>query len=113
MQGKRSRQMRYGLLASIFVMAAILAVSASTWAQKKTPAEAPKAPPDLSGMWALDVIPGVVAIGGDAASAKDFAAGRVPRFGFSRDEPPMQRWAAELYKSRREGMDSFERGAIP
>ena len=102
--------MRLGLLASILAMAAMLAVPASMRAQRTQPDGAPKAPPDLSGMWAPDVIPGTATIGGDAASARDFAAGRVPRFGLSREEPPMQPWAADLYKARRAGMGPFERG---
>ena len=104
--------MRNRLTGSIFAIVAVLAFSPALLAQTPAPPRSggAKSTPDLSGVWYAD---GLVSLAPDAGAetvAKEIAAGRIPRFGFSVGEPPMQPWAAERYKASREGMSSNERG---
>lgn len=53
--------------------------------------------PDLSGIWVMEGAMGISPDSLAEANARDLAAGRPPRFGFTIGEPPMQPWAAERY----------------
>jgi len=66
--------------------------------------------PDFSGIWSANNVTGYSGEGGADAAARDFAAGRVPWFGFLVDEPPMTPWAAERYKLNREARERQEKG---
>jgi len=65
--------------------------------------------PDLSGVWSANNVTGFSPDAGAEAAARDFAAGRIPWFGFAVEELPMQPWAAERYKTNREGMGPAEK----
>jgi len=66
--------------------------------------------PDLRGIWTQAGNIGFDGNAGEDAAARDIAAGRIPRFAFSKEEPPMQPWAVERYKANREGMNPGEVG---
>ena len=65
---------------------------------------------NLSGVWDPGIGTSPSPFAPSEAGARDIAAGRVPMFGFTREEPPLQPWAAEKYKAAREGRAPNERG---
>ncbi|MGH9783898.1 MAG: hypothetical protein ACRD88_06890, partial [Terriglobia bacterium] len=94
---------------------AVLAFSPGLPAQ--TPAQPARgetrAVPDLSAVWSLDdagIATSPSPFAASEASGRDVAAGRIPVFGFSTAEPPLQPWAAEKYKASRQGMAPHEAG---
>src|SRR5262245_34978174 len=74
----------------------LLGFAASSFAQSPAPA-------DFSGIWTLDGVTGLAVDAAAEATARDLAAGRLPMFGFTQGEPPMQPWAMERYKLDRLG----------
>lgn len=60
-------------------------------------------PADFSGLWTIDGVTGLGATAAAEATARELAEGRLPRFGFTIGEPPMQPWAIERYKLDRQG----------
>ena len=66
---------------------------------------APQSTPDFSGIWTIDGVTGLAVDAAAENTARDLAAGRLPQFGFTIGEPPMQPWAAERYK-----LDRLDRG---
>ena len=92
--------------------AVMLAFSASLLAQTRTEpgSGGVKATPDLSGVWDPGIGTSPSPFAPSEAGARDIAAGRVPMFGFTREEPPLQPWAAEKYKAAREGRAPNQRG---
>lgn len=94
---------------------AVLAFSPGLPAQ--TPAQPARgetrAVPDLSAVWSLDdagIATSPSPFAASEASGRDVAAGRIPVFGFSTAEPPLQPWAAEKYRVSRQGMAPHEAG---
>ena len=100
--------MRNGFRRSILTVVAVVASSLPLLPQ--TPAGPgsgrASATPDLSGVWSLGdpaIATGSSPFVASETAARDIAARRVPSFGFSTEEPPMQPWAAEKYKAVRQG----------
>jgi hypothetical protein len=85
-----------------------MALAPIAHAQSTGRSAAPGSSRDLSGIWNQGGNLGLGPIGGADAAAREIAAGRIPRFAFSKEEPPMQPWAAERYKANREGMEPGE-----
>ncbi|MGH9783603.1 MAG: hypothetical protein ACRD88_05410 [Terriglobia bacterium] len=86
-------------LGSFLAGALVLALSPNLFAQ--TPAGSrPSAgtTPDFSGIWTIEGITGIAPDAAAEATARELAAGRIPRFGYTAGEPPMQPWAVERYK---------------
>jgi len=84
---------------------AILLLASATVSLAQTPA-----PADFSGIWTLDGVTGLAVDAAAEATARDLAAGRLPMFGFTNGEPPMQPWAAERYKLDRQGQAPSDGG---
>jgi hypothetical protein len=61
------------------------------------------ATPDISGIWTISDETGIAPDSAADVTAADLAAGRIPMFGFTVGEPPMQPWAVERYKLDRQG----------
>ena len=66
--------------------------------------------PDFSGIWTIDGVTGLAVDAAAEATARDISAGRLPMFGYSVAEPPMQPWAAERYKIDRLDRDASDGG---
>ena len=95
-------QSRFGSL--ILAVAAALAFAPVSQAQTAGQSGAPKATPDLSGVWDnthLDVRKGGPA---DGPPGGFIGPGDIPTFGFTKEEPAMTPWAAEIYKANRKGV---------
>jgi len=90
------------------VAAGLLATSPVLLAQSDSRGSA--YPADLTGIWTQAGTVGFSGNAGEEAAKRDIAAGRIPRFAFSREEPPMQPWALERYQANREGMQPGEVG---
>jgi hypothetical protein len=91
-----------GFRFAVLALFALFAVSPVLLAQN--------APADFSGIWTQ---PGNVGFNPDAGAdtaEREMAAGKIPRWAFAREEPPMQPWAAERYRLNREGMRPPELG---
>ena len=113
-----------GFLVLLFLLAAAVSSALAFWpgllAQtpaRSRPAREPgpgpgaaQAAPDLSGIWTGNRSVGFAPDAGAEAAARDMAAGIVPWFGFTLEEPPMQPWAAARYKVNREGLEPSEVG---
>ena len=93
--------MQNRFIGSILMIVAVLAFSPGLLAQTPAGPAGAKSTPDLSGVWIQGGVIGGSPGAGAEANARDITAGRVPRFGFSVEEPPMQPWAAERYKAAR------------
>ena len=91
---------RFGIALLIFTAMA----HAQTAARPSTAAAG--STPDFSGIWTIEGVTGLGATAAAENTARDLAAGRLPQFGFTIGEPPMQPWAAERYK-----LDRLDRGA--
>ena len=89
--------MQTDFLHSIRLGIALLGFAAMSLAQS-APQPAAEAPVDFSGVWAIEGVTGLSVDAAAQATARDLASGRLPQFGFMIGEPPMQPWAAELYK---------------
>ena len=101
MMRSRFRSPALVAVAMLILSPALLAQSAAKGAMSH---------PDLSGIWTQAGNIGFDGNAGEHAAARDIAAGRIPRFAFSKEEPPMQPWAVERYKLNREGMNPGEVG---
>lgn len=101
-------------LTGAIAAAALLAFTSALGAQAPAPgAVEANSRPDLSGVWSLgdpSIATGNSPFEASIVSRKDIAAGRIPSFGFSTEEPPMQPWAAEKYKAERQGRSPHEAG---
>jgi hypothetical protein len=95
---------------SILALAAAIALAPTILAQTTARSGAPGGNRDLSGIWTQGGNLGLGPLGGADATAREIAAGRIARFAFSKEEPPMQPWAAERYRANREGMEPPEIG---
>ena len=84
---------------------AVLLVSSLSLAQNR-----PQSTPDFSGIWTIDGVTGLAVDAAAEATARDISAGRLPMFGYSTTEPPMQPWAAERYKIDRLDRDASDGG---
>jgi len=89
---------------------ALLVVSSGLFAQTAARPGAATERPDLSGIWTQGGNVGLGPLAGAEAAAREIAAGRTPRFAFTKEEPPMQPWAAERYRANREGHGPGEPG---
>ena len=105
---EEERTMQYRFAGPALALIALLVMSPVLWAQSG--GEGVRAWPDLTGIWTQAGNIGFSGNAGEEAAARDIAAGRIPRFAFSREEPPMQPWALERYKANREGMEPAEVG---
>src|ERR1700731_971626 len=88
--------MRNGFLGSTLVLVAF-AFSAVLLAQTAKPSGAVTSIPNLSGTWNRG-------IGHTAAGIFDDDAGGVPFFGFTKQDPPLQASAMEIYQANRKGI---------
>lgn len=88
--------MRNGFLGSTLVLA-VFAFSAVLLAQTAKPSGAVTGIPDLSGTWNRS-------IGRTAPGILDNDAGGVPFLGFSKQEPPLQPAAIQIYQANRKGI---------
>jgi hypothetical protein len=88
--------MRNGFLGSTLVLAAF-AFSAVLLAQTSKPAGGATSMPNLSGTWNRSS-------GRTAAGIFDDDAGGVPFLGFTKQEPPLQPAAMEIYQANRKGI---------
>ena len=102
--------MRTCFIASARVFIAVLAFSAVTFAQTLPPSATAGTTPDFSGVWTIDGVTGIAPDAAAGATARDLAAGRLPMFGYTIGEPPMQPWAVERYKLDREGAEPSDGG---
>jgi hypothetical protein len=104
--------MRTSILTSARVAVAVLGFCAVSFAQTSAPSKPGTAgpTPDLSGIWTLDGVTGLAVDAQAEATARDLAAGRLPMFGFTAGEPPMQPWAVERYKIDRADRDASDGG---
>ena len=102
--------MRNHCKASILAVAAALALSPGMFAQTAARSGAAGATRDLSGVWNQGGVRGFAPDAGAEAAEREIAAGRLPRFAFSMEEPPMQPWAVERYQANRESMAPHEPG---
>ncbi len=100
--------MRYPFAGLALAAAGLLATSPVLLAQSGGRGAA--YPADLTGIWTQAGTIGFSGNAGEDAAKRDIAAGRIPRFAFSREEPPMQPWALERYEANREGMQPGEVG---
>ena len=93
---------RFGSL--ILAVAAALAFAPGNQAQTAGQSGAARVIPDLSGVWDnthLDVRKGGPA---DGPPGGFIGPGDIPTFGFTKEEPAMTPWAAEIYKANRTGV---------
>jgi hypothetical protein len=88
--------MRNGFLGSTLVLAAF-AFSAVLLAQTAKPSGAATSIPDLSGTWNRGA-------GGNATGIFDNDANGVPFLGFTKQDPPLQPSAMEIYQTNRKGI---------
>ena len=102
--------MRTSFTASIRLLIAVLAFSAVTFAQTLPPSATAGTTPDFSGVWTIDGVTGLAVDAAAGVTARDLAAGRLPMFGYTIGEPPMQPWAVERYKIDREDRDASDGG---
>jgi hypothetical protein len=86
----------------ISLAVSLMCFAATSFAQ--TPAA------DFSGIWTIDGVTGLSVDAAAEATARDLAAGRLPMFGFTNGEPPMQPWAIERYKLDRQGQAPSDGG---
>jgi hypothetical protein len=95
------------------ILGALLAFSCGLLAQTPAQPRGANATPDFSGIWSLgdpSIATGASPFEASIVARKDIAAGRIPSFGFSTEEPPMQPWAAAKYKAERQGRSPHEAG---
>src|SRR5437879_13733338 len=92
--------MRKGFLDSTLVVVAF-AFSAVLLAQTAKPSGAVTSIPNLSGTWNRG-------IGRTAAGVFDDDAGGVPFLGFTKQDPPLQPSALEIYRANRKGITRSE-----
>jgi hypothetical protein len=102
--------MQRSIFSSIGLGIAVLGIAAVSLAQSVGGGKEAMSHPDLRGIWTQGGNVGFDGNAGEDAAARDIAAGRIPRFAFAQEEPPMQPWALERYKVVREGMHTGEVG---
>lgn len=104
--------MRNRFVGSAVAAAALLLAAPVLFAQSGgNAAKGAMSHPDLAGMWAqgggnIGFSPN----GGEDRAAQEIAAGKIPRWAFAKEEPPMQPWALERFKVTRQGMEPHEIG---
>jgi len=105
---------KISILAAAAALALVpMAFTPMALAQTQSAPRGASAGPDFSGVWSLDdagIATSPSPFAASEASGRDVAAGRIPVFGFSTEEPPMQPWAAEKYRGSRQGMAAHEAG---
>jgi len=103
--------MRGRILGSILAGVAAIAFAPILLAQNAPRPGAARPTPDLSGTWDRPGTPREAPVGAGFTQNTQQRLGILPRQAFTKEEPPMQPWAAEFYKKAREGKtDLYEDG---
>jgi len=90
-------------VAALLVMSPVLLLAQSVGAGSK-----PR--PNLTGIWAQGGNIGFEPDAGADTAAREIAAGKIPRWSFAKEDPPMQPWALERFQANRKGMMPNELG---
>lgn len=96
--------MQHRLGCSILGVAAALAFVPAILAQTAAPSGAPRAIPDLSGVWDNTQVEARKGGPADGPPGGFIGPGDIPTFGFTQEEPAMLPGAAQTYKANRTGV---------